>query len=452
MRALFGLAVLCAAVLAAATQAFAIFQTPKNGCTSPIAYSGARTSPAFTPPVGAAPPTLSFQGWYEIEAVNTARRDQITVQQKPVGQATWQTLATLNAGAPEGGAPDQSWSNNGAGAAPSFQSFGGYSLPAGQQIQVRFVFDTGDSFYQGFRGVGIDNVTAAGLATQNFDGGLGAWSADGPNAAGAPSWQVPSDPGSINVKSPEVSPELVTLPGTSLPSNGTRYAWFGETASGTYCGPDFAQRTSNAPLRISDLSKPQVGVDTNIEPVKGDVFVAVPKGSAAAAGRAHASQKGLKFVPLEEARQVPIGSFLDTRKGTVRVQSATGTRNRTQQGTFASGLFQVLQSRKKRAKGLTKLVLKGANFRSCRARGSSRAQAALSRRALRRLRGSARGRFSTSGRYSAATVRGTKWTVTDRCDGTLTTVSRGKVAVRDFRRRKTVLVRTGKRYLAKAPG
>ena len=62
-----------------------------------------------------------------------------------------------------------------------------------------------------------------------------------------------------------------------------------------------------------------------------------------------------------------------------------------------------------------------------------------------------RGRFRTRGRHSAATVRGTKWTTTDRCDGTLTTVARGKVAVRDFRRKKTIVVRAGKSYLAKSP-
>jgi ferric-dicitrate binding protein FerR (iron transport regulator) len=48
-------------------------------------------------------------------------------------------------------------------------------------------------------------------------------------------------------------------------------------------------------------------------------------------------------------------------------------------------------------------------------------------------------------------VRGTIFTVTDRCDGTLTTVTRGRVAVRDTRRRKTIIVRAGKRYLARAP-
>ena len=39
----------------------------------------------------------------------------------------------------------------------------------------------------------------------------------------------------------------------------------------------------------------------------------------------------------------------------------------------------------------------------------------------------------------------------DRCDGTLTTVKRGKVAVRDLRRKRTILVRAGKSYLARAP-
>jgi hypothetical protein len=48
-------------------------------------------------------------------------------------------------------------------------------------------------------------------------------------------------------------------------------------------------------------------------------------------------------------------------------------------------------------------------------------------------------------------VRGTRWVVIDRCDGTLTRVVRGVVAVRDFRRKTTVLVRAGHQYLARAP-
>jgi hypothetical protein len=47
-------------------------------------------------------------------------------------------------------------------------------------------------------------------------------------------------------------------------------------------------------------------------------------------------------------------------------------------------------------------------------------------------------------------VRGTVWLVEDRCDETLTKVKQGAVVVRDFRRRRNVLVRAGDRYLARA--
>jgi hypothetical protein len=63
--------------------------------------------------------------------------------------------------------------------------------------------------------------------------------------------------------------------------------------------------------------------------------------------------------------------------------------------------------------------------------------------------GDGSGSFRTSGRYSSATVRGTKWLVQDSCAGTLTRVVRGVVAVRDDVRRRTVVLRAGKKYLAR---
>ncbi|HUA06882.1 MAG TPA: hypothetical protein VMB27_23455, partial [Solirubrobacteraceae bacterium] len=77
--------------------------------------------------------------------------------------------------------------------------------------------------------------------------------------------------------------------------------------------------------------------------------------------------------------------------------------------------------------------------------------ASTGKRILGLLRGSAKGHFRTVGRFSAATVLGTKWGVRDRCDGTLTVVSEGAVSVQDFVLHKTVIVRTGQTYLAKAP-
>jgi hypothetical protein len=69
---------------------------------------------------------------------------------------------------------------------------------------------------------------------------------------------------------------------------------------------------------------------------------------------------------------------------------------------------------------------------------------------LGKLWGNGKGKFRTNGKYSAATVRGTIWLVEDRCEGTFTKVTRGTVQVRDFRRKKTVTVKAGHSYLARA--
>ena len=155
-------------------------------------------------------------------------------------------------------------------------------------------------------------------------------------------------------------------------------------------------------------------------------------------------------MPLTAAEQIPVGSFLDTRRGTVRLQSATNAAGKRQTGDFLSSIFQVRQSKRRSARGLTDLVLKGGSFNRCGATRGKRANASLSRRTVRRLRANAQGRFRTSGRNSSATVRGTRWETIDRCDGTLTKVQRGTVVVRDFRKKKNVVLTAGKSYLARA--
>ena len=197
---------------------------------------------------------------------------------------------------------------------------------------------------------------------------------------------------------------------------------------------------------LGSLPEPQLGETANVGPVSGEVLVGIR------ASGARASQKGIRFVPLTSPRQIPIGSFLDTSNGTVALRTARDRTGAEQPGQFAAGLFQVLQSRRQSAKGLTELRLKGsaAGFRSCGA-GSRGAGAALSRRTVRRLRANAKGRYRTRGRHSAATVRGTRWVTEDRCDGTLTKVQRGTVVVRDFRLQESITVTAGKSYLARAP-
>ncbi len=467
----------CAVLVGNPTDAGAVDQDPKNGCSSPETYSGALQSPSFV--TGSTGNSVGFQAWFEIEAVDPAGRDEITLEYSINGGETWAPLGRLNPTSPETGSSDQSYSNNGLGASPTF---GARSFPlpseAASQSDVRFrvMFDTGDTIFQGFRGVAIDavTVTAGGepVLAEGFEGEAPGWSFTPPRSPGAPFWHILANPQQISVKSPEINPELVTLPDAgALPPAfaGTHVAWFGDDATGTYCGPDYANRAQLPPtgtppsVTVPTQTQtpprpdptPRLGVSVVAEVLRGSASVGIPSRAAKAGSRARASQKGVKFVPLTEAREVPVGSFLDTRRGEVSVESASNALGNTQAGAFASGLFQVLQSRRR---PLTTLRLKGSSFRRCsRARGRRRARRSvqtaarrrLSRRTVRRLRGNATGQFRTRGRYSAATVRGTVWSTTDRCDGTLTKVNRGRVVVRDFRRRRNVVVKAGKSYLAK---
>jgi hypothetical protein len=55
-----------------------------------------------------------------------------------------------------------------------------------------------------------------------------------------------------------------------------------------------------------------------------------------------------------------------------------------------------------------------------------------------------------AGRWSAATARGTIWTVANRCDGSLShDITDPVVAVQDFVHRKTIILHAGQSYLAK---
>jgi hypothetical protein len=209
----------------------------------------------------------------------------------------------------------------------------------------------------------------------------------------------------------------------------------------------------------SDGSLPPVpGKTFDARVVSGNVFIKYPPGTGPRA--AVTPLKG--FVPLKGAANVPMGAQLDTRKGRVAVTSAHDTSGRAAQtADFYDGVFQVKQSvprtKPKTPKALiTDLVLKGEPPRSECApiKGASAAAATKKKRGgksvLGSLWGSGKGKFRTNGKYSSATVRGTIWLTQDRCDGTLTTVKRGIVSVRDFKRRKTVSVKAGHSYLARA--
>jgi hypothetical protein len=222
-----------------------------------------------------------------------------------------------------------------------------------------------------------------------------------------------------------------------LRSRATIGAAVGLALAAAGCGSASAP-TPSAPAVVRPIVAPLplFAKTVTIAPVSGKVLVRVPG--------AHT------FVRLAALKSVPVGTVIDTRKGTVRLTSATAAQTKLQTGNFFLGRFEVRQQRS--LHGLTDLVLQDKLKRSmCTTQSADARTAALSARVLGLLRGKAKGAFRTRGRFSAATVRGTEWGVRDRCDGTLTVVTKGVVAVRDFTLHKTVTVKTGQTYLAKAP-
>jgi uncharacterized repeat protein (TIGR01451 family)/CSLREA domain-containing protein len=213
--------------------------------------------------------------------------------------------------------------------------------------------------------------------------------------------------------------------------------------------PDPANNSATAQTTVAGaVLVPERGETVVAAPVSGRVFVATPTAAASGVAGRRPASGFTHFRRLRAAELIPVSSFLDTRKGVVRLRSAvTRDGSRTQAGRFSRGQFQVGQPA---SAALTTLrMVGGGNFKKgCAPRKS--ANAAGRRRPRRSLFGNARGRFRTRGRNSHATVRGTKWLTKDTCAGTLTVVRQGSVRVRDLRKRRTVTVRAGRRYLARA--
>lgn len=152
-----------------------------------------------------------------------------------------------------------------------------------------------------------------------------------------------------------------------------------------------------------------------------------------------------RFVPLTADQSLPVGTVVDARKGRVRITASDGTK--TFFADFYQGVFQIAQLAKKGATADIKLF--GGSFTGC---PKGVRAAANKTRSVRRLWGNGSGPFKTIGRFSSAAVRGTTWLTDDKCNGTLTRVTQGSVAVRDFVRRRTVVLKAPKRYFAAAKG
>jgi hypothetical protein len=149
--------------------------------------------------------------------------------------------------------------------------------------------------------------------------------------------------------------------------------------------------------------------------------------------------------PYTSGQPIPYGSKVGVTHGRLTLNTEVGTL--TVYGGGVSAIFRLLRLTEQ-GKTLVELRLVEGDFFVCKSAFRTTSAASLPRKTVRRLWATGKGRFRTRGRYSAATVRGTFWLTADRCDGTLTQVKQGKVAVSDFVKHKTVLVPAGKSYLA----
>jgi hypothetical protein len=261
--------------------------------------------------------------------------------------------------------------------------------------------------------------------------------------------------------------------GTDAPSTGT--------GTGSSSGDDTTSSptTSTSSHSGKDASADEssdAGADDDLDtPPSTDPAADVPRGEATAtvtpvlgktlavaAVQGTVTAVGPNGAPLDlsAAKAVPTGTVIDARAGTVELTTALDRDGATQTGRFWGGRFEVRQSA--RGKGLTQLVLRGGDFGACRRGRVARAAVATSakkkkqqhkkkaKKPSRSLWGSDdHGRFQTHGRGSVATVRGTRWLTQDTCQGTLTRVAAGAVAVKDLRTRRTVVVRAGHQHRAR---
>ncbi|HUA05668.1 MAG TPA: hypothetical protein VMB27_17300, partial [Solirubrobacteraceae bacterium] len=237
----------------------------------------------------------------------------------------------------------------------------------------------------------------------------------------------------------DAAAHLVSAPLTGLVPGALYHIRLVATNStGTTFGPDQTFTTAAAPAPPA----PTLGSTENAAPVSGKVFIKLPSG---------------QFVRLTGNEQIPSGAEINALGGSLKITTATAKKGKTQQGVFGGAIFKLTQARAGATKGLATLTLvesafKGApSYATCKAHTALDATAASSK-TLQLLHASAHGKFRTKGKYSAATVLGTIWTVADRCDGTLTHDVTDSVVVNDFVHHKTIILHAGQSYLAKARG
>jgi hypothetical protein len=199
-----------------------------------------------------------------------------------------------------------------------------------------------------------------------------------------------------------------------------------------------ADAGNNRVRRVTDtgqLPAPSARRLIGVSPVNGDVRV-LPQG-------------GKRYVTLREADVTPNASFVDAKPGRIAVTADQGG-GTLKTMNFYEGAFRMTQG--KGAKPVTDIRLSDPldGCLSAKRLQPGKATIAAKKRRSRHVWGNGHGRYRTKGRYASALVRGTIWRTTDVCSSTTVRVARGLVQVRDLVKKRTVFVKAGRSYTARA--
>lgn len=170
------------------------------------------------------------------------------------------------------------------------------------------------------------------------------------------------------------------------------------------------------------------------------------------------------FSPVQQGQTLPVGTVVDASgESSLTIQKPTG-QAMTFYGVPDNVPTQfVITATTNGGAGLIGIKLTGGNFGVCTTSSSYRYLATAGSSAkkkpkkpkkpkpVRRLWGSGKGSYQTTGKYASAEVRGTNWLVADYCNGTLITVRNGVVIVFDLVKHRRVIIRSGKSYFAAKP-
>lgn len=231
-------------------------------------------------------------------------------------------------------------------------------------------------------------------------------------------------------------------PGTAGQFNHPSALAFDPSGNGyiTDTGNNQIQHATEATqLTLSSLPPPTVHQTVNVQATTGTVLVREPGSHT--------------FQTLTQATQIRLGSTIDTRHGVVTIASRRTPTGPIETIQFYGGVFRIQQPAGPRP--ATQAVLTGGSFSGCGVGPTATDTAGIatrrrSRRVVRSLWGSGVGHYQTVGHDGSAAVNDPRWLTEDRCDGTLFVVKKGTITVRDFVKKRTVVVHAPGRYLATA--